>query len=93
MRNRWVISESPEELQANCGSRYAPTAPLAGLEHALERHEPFAVTAKPCDLGALHTLSAVDPRIDQLGGSAPDDGVRWPVTAVEVAAPARRARR
>ena len=66
MRNRWVISESPEELQANCGSRYAPTAPLAGLEHALERHEPFAVTAKPCDLGALHTLSAVDPRIDQL---------------------------
>lgn len=66
LRNRWVISETPEQVLANCGSRYAPTAPLAGLEHALARGEPFAVTAKPCDLGALHSLSKVDPRIDQL---------------------------
>ena len=66
MRSRWVISETPEEVQANTGSRYGPTAPLAGLERALGRNEPFAVIAKPCDLGALHRLSSVDPRIDQL---------------------------
>ena len=66
MRNRWVLSETPEQVRANRGSRYAPTAPLAGLEQALTRRQPFAVIAKPCDLGALHSLSAVDPRIDQL---------------------------
>lgn len=66
MRNRWVISESAADVLANRGSRYAPTAPLAGLEVALRRNEPFAVIAKPCDLGALHRLSAHDPRINQL---------------------------
>ncbi|MDE0066645.1 MAG: Coenzyme F420 hydrogenase/dehydrogenase, beta subunit C-terminal domain [Acidimicrobiaceae bacterium] len=66
MRSRWVISETPEEVQANKGSRYGPTAPLAGIESALERNEPFAVIAKPCDLGALHRLSSLDPRIDRL---------------------------
>ncbi len=66
MRSRWVISETPQEVQANTGSRYGPTAPLAGLERALERNEPFAVIAKPCDLGALHRLSSLDPRIDRL---------------------------
>ena len=64
--SRWVISETPEEVQANSGSRYGPTAPLAGIKRALERNEPFAVIAKPCDLGALHRLSSLDPRIDRL---------------------------
>lgn len=66
MRSRWVISETPQQVQANTGSRYGPTAPLAGIEQALERNEPFAVIAKPCDLGALHRLSSLDPRIDRL---------------------------
>ena len=66
MRSRWVISETPQEVQSNTGSRYGPTAPLAGLERTLERNEPFAVIAKPCDLGALHRLSSLDPRIDRL---------------------------
>ncbi len=66
MRSRWVISETPQEVHANSGSRYGPTAPLAGIELALERNEPFAVIAKPCDLGALHRLSSLDPRIDRL---------------------------
>ncbi|MCY3851871.1 MAG: Coenzyme F420 hydrogenase/dehydrogenase, beta subunit C-terminal domain [Acidimicrobiaceae bacterium] len=66
MRSRWVISETPEEVQANTGSRYGPTAPLSGLEHALGRNEPFAVIAKPCDLGALHRLNSLDSRIDRL---------------------------
>ena len=66
MRSRWVISDTPESVQANTASRYGPTAPLAGLETALGRGQPFAVIAKPCDLGAVHALSKTDPRVDEL---------------------------
>ena len=66
MRSRWVISETPESVRANTASRYGPTAPLAGLAAALDRGEPFAVIAKPCDLGAVHALSRSDPRVDDL---------------------------
>ena len=66
MRSRWLISETAKSVIENAGSRYGPTAPLAGLEIALERNEPFAVIAKPCDLGALHALSKTDSRIDEL---------------------------
>ena len=66
MRSRWVISETPESVRANTASRYGPTAPLAGLAAALDRDEPFAVIAKPCDLGAVHALSRTDPRVDEL---------------------------
>ena len=66
MRSRWVLSETPESVQANTASRYGPTAPLAGLEAALGRGQPFAVIAKPCDLGAVHSLSETDPRVDEL---------------------------
>ena len=66
MRSRWVISETPASVRANTASRYGPTAPLAGLGAALDRGRPFAVIAKPCDLGAVHTLSRTDPRVDEL---------------------------
>lgn len=66
MRSTWVMSESPCEVRARSGSRYGPTAPLAGLMTALERSQPFAIIAKPCDLGAVHALSKTDPRIDAL---------------------------
>ena len=66
MRSRWVISESEESVRANTASRYGPTAPLAGLTAALDRGRPFALIAKPCDLGAVHSLSKKDPRIDEL---------------------------
>jgi coenzyme F420 hydrogenase subunit beta len=65
MHNRWVLSETPEQVEANAGSRYAPVAPLAGLEVALQRHEKFAIIAKPCDLGAVYRLAKTDPRIDR----------------------------
>ena len=52
--------------QANTSSRYGPTAPLAGLGAALDRGRPFAVIAKPCDLGAVHALSTTDSRVDEL---------------------------
>ena len=66
MRSRWVLSETPESVQANTASRYGPTAPLAGLAAALDRGQPFALIAKPCDLGAVHSLSKMDPRVDEL---------------------------
>ncbi|MXZ98455.1 MAG: hypothetical protein F4Z23_05380, partial [Acidimicrobiaceae bacterium] len=66
MRSRWVISETPESVRANTASRYGPTAPLAGLAAALERGQPFALIAKPCDLGAVHSLASTDPRVDEL---------------------------
>ena len=66
MRSRWVLSDTPESVQANTASRYGPTAPLAGLSAALDRGQPFAIIAKPCDLGAVHSLSRKDPRVDEL---------------------------
>ena len=66
MRTRWVHSETPKQVLANTGSRYGPTAPLAGLGAALDRAEPFAIIAKPCDLGAVHRFAAIDPRVDRL---------------------------
>ncbi|MEM7115272.1 MAG: Coenzyme F420 hydrogenase/dehydrogenase, beta subunit C-terminal domain [Chloroflexota bacterium] len=66
LRNRWVMSETVESVIANAGSRYAPTAPLAGLLTALERNEPFAIIAKPCDLNAVHRYAQLDPRVDEL---------------------------
>ncbi len=65
MRSRWTISETPDQVFANCGSRYGPTAPLAGLGEALARRRPFAVIAKPCDLAALHSYARVDPSVDE----------------------------
>ena len=65
MRSRWILSEDQESVQANTSSRYGPTAPLAGLAAALERRRPFAIIAKPCDLGAVHAFSRTDPRVDE----------------------------
>lgn len=66
LRNRWVMSETKEDVMAFNGSRYAPVAPLAGLAVALEREEPFAIVAKPCDLNAVAGLAKYDQRVDAL---------------------------
>lgn len=66
MRSHWVLSETPEAVIANAGSRYGPVAPLAGLEKALHRGEPFAIIAKPCDLSAVHRFARTDARVDGL---------------------------
>lgn len=66
MRSRWVASTTAASLLDNCGSRYGPTAPLAGLVEMLDRGQRFAIIAKPCDLGAVHRYASVDPRVDEL---------------------------
>ena len=66
MRNRWVMSETPESVIANAGSRYGPVAPLAGFIKSLDRNKPFAIIAKPCDLNAVAAFAKSDPRVDAL---------------------------
>jgi coenzyme F420 hydrogenase subunit beta len=66
MRNEWLMSETPESVVANAGSRYGPVAPLAGLGKALDRNQPFAIIAKPCDLNAVAAFAKSDSRVDAL---------------------------
>ena len=76
-----TFSGTEEEVLAVAGSRYGPAAPLAVLETALARGEPFALVAKPCDLSAVRARAREDARIDALvrywltpvcGGYMPD---------------------
>lgn len=61
-----TISTTSDEILAGTGSRYGPVAPLTGLLEALDRDEPFAIVAKPCDLSAIHNYAAYDERVNQL---------------------------
>lgn len=63
MRSRWVMSETSQDVLVNAGSRYGPTAPLAGLHVAIARNEPFAIVAKPCDIGAVTQWAKRDPQL------------------------------
>lgn len=62
--NVTVLSATPAEALAAAGSRYAPSAPLAGLDALLARHRAtgsrFAVVGKPCDAAALRAWTRRD---------------------------------
>lgn len=45
---------------SRAGSRYSPSATLAGLQSAIDRNQPFAVIAEPCDAGAIRERAKVD---------------------------------
>uniref|UniRef100_UPI003B52E884 Coenzyme F420 hydrogenase/dehydrogenase, beta subunit C-terminal domain n=1 Tax=Roseovarius indicus TaxID=540747 RepID=UPI003B52E884 len=85
VRSKWVMSETPEDVARRSGSRYGPSNTLAGLEVALDRGEPFAIIAKPCDAGAVRARAKADPRLDALlvavlvmvCGGASDLGKSW----------------
>jgi coenzyme F420 hydrogenase subunit beta len=66
MRNRWLMSDTIEAVVSNAGSRYGPVAPLAGFIKALNRNQPFAIMAKPCDLNAVAAFAKSDARVDKL---------------------------
>lgn len=79
-----TISTTVEEVLAAAGSRYGPTAPLIDLKAALDRGQPFAVVAKPCDLNAIRNLAHRDVRVNRLikymltpvcGGFMPDQAM------------------
>ena len=48
------------------GSRYGPAAPLLDIGEALQRNQPFAFIAKPCDISALRNYARQDARVDEL---------------------------
>jgi coenzyme F420 hydrogenase subunit beta len=64
--NASVLSETRDEIVASAGSRYAPSAPLAGLETHLGGDKVLAFVGKPCDVAALRALSKEDPRVDRV---------------------------
>jgi coenzyme F420 hydrogenase subunit beta len=47
------------------GSRYGPAAPLVDFTELLDRAAPFALIAKPCDIGAVRNLARIDSRVDR----------------------------
>jgi coenzyme F420 hydrogenase subunit beta len=59
-----VLSKTAVEVRRAAGSRYAPSAPLAGLETYLNSAHQFAFVGKPCDVAALRALAKEDPRVD-----------------------------
>ena len=62
--NRTVVATTPETVLAAAGSRYAPSAPLAGIEAVLAGEGRSAFVGKPCDVAALRALSRRDPRVE-----------------------------
>ncbi len=61
-----TLSFTSTEVLDAAGSRYGPTAPLRHITDVLDRGQPFAVVAKPCDIGALRNWARHDPRVDEL---------------------------
>jgi coenzyme F420 hydrogenase subunit beta len=66
LRSLATISETPEAVLAAAASRYGPAAVFEELEAVLARGQPFAVIAKPCDIGAVRRLAQVDARAKAL---------------------------
>jgi coenzyme F420 hydrogenase subunit beta len=63
--NRIVLNATAEQVFDSAGSRYAPSAPLAGIGPLLDTDLRIAFVGKPCDVAALRALARSDPRIDQ----------------------------
>ena len=50
-----TLSFTEADVLEAAGSRYGPAAPLLDIAEVLDRNQPFAFIAKPCDIGALRT--------------------------------------
>ncbi len=61
--NVTVLTTEVADIRAAAGSRYAPSAPLAGLADLLADGRRFAFVGKPCDAAALRALTVADPAI------------------------------
>jgi coenzyme F420 hydrogenase subunit beta len=66
MRSERRLSFDAAEVMDGAGSRYGPAAALVDFTSLLDREEPFALIAKPCDLSAVRNLAKRDPRVDRL---------------------------
>lgn len=61
--NRNFVSRTRDEVLARAGSRYAPSAPCAGLDEVLGRAGQYLFVGKPCDAAAVSELRRRDPRV------------------------------
>jgi coenzyme F420 hydrogenase subunit beta len=65
MRTDSRLSFDAAAVLEGAGSRYGPAAPLIDFTALLDRAEPFALIAKPCDIAAVRNLARIDPRVDR----------------------------
>ncbi len=63
--NRTVINRDSKGIYLAAGSRYAPSAPLDGLERVLAGDRRIAFVGKPCDVAAIRAMGQFDPRISE----------------------------
>ncbi|TNF86996.1 MAG: Coenzyme F420 hydrogenase/dehydrogenase, beta subunit C-terminal domain [Gammaproteobacteria bacterium] len=60
------LSFTAADVIEAAGSRYGPAAPLIDIDEVLERDQPFAFIAKPCDVAALRNYAEQDSRVNEL---------------------------
>ena len=65
MRTERRLSFDAASVLEGAGSRYGPAATLVDFNDVLDRDEPFALIAKPCDITAVRNLARLDPRVDE----------------------------
>jgi coenzyme F420 hydrogenase subunit beta len=65
MRTERRLSFDAASVLDAAGSRYGPAAPLIDFTSILDRAEPFALIAKPCDVSAVRNLAKLDSRVDR----------------------------
>ncbi|PTE07008.1 Coenzyme F420 hydrogenase/dehydrogenase, beta subunit C-terminal domain [Mesorhizobium helmanticense] len=65
MRSERRLSFDAASMLEGAGSRYGPAATLVDFCDILDRGEPFALIAKPCDVTAVRNLARLDPRVDR----------------------------
>lgn len=65
IENATVESVCSADIYRAAGSRYGPSAPLAGLEQELSKPGRFAFVGKPCDVAALSALARHDARVGE----------------------------
>lgn len=67
VRNKTRVVTDSAGVMAAAGSRYAPSAPLAGLAGYLAENRAtgrrFALVGKPCDAAALRAVATRDPEV------------------------------
>ena len=61
-----TLSFTGADVFEAAGSRYGPAAPLLDIDEVLQRNQPFAFIAKPCDISALRNYAKQDDRVDKL---------------------------
>jgi coenzyme F420 hydrogenase subunit beta len=65
MRTERRLSFDAASVLEGAGSRYGPASPLVDFTALLDRREPFALIAKPCDIAAVRNLARIDSRVNE----------------------------